>query len=191
MDRKNFSAPPLKNKNEEKNSINRKVSHRRSTGNCKQKQNSIKISPSSSLQSLTSILKPSSHSNLQQSAPNVSFDDERNRVVKSRSISKSSVNDKKTTDNLSQYQTAAEKNGENFKSINMLAADGSLSTQQSTAIGFKASFFSVLEKVWRRSQSNIYKAPTSEIKTSERHTARNSIASLYFRTFHGGKFFTK
>lgn len=191
MDRKPYSAPPTKNENGEKIAINRRASHRRSTGNCKHKRKSIKMPSSTSLHSLVSILKPSTYTD-QQSVPNVSFDDECNEI-KSRSDSKSSINDEKTNlsiDNSSQYHTAVEGDVESFKPMNInVHTEGSISTQQSSTIGFRASFFSVLEKlgVWR-SQSNLYKAPTSEIKVlNERHTARNSIASLYFRTFHGGK----
>jgi hypothetical protein len=185
MDRKPYSAPPPRNENGEKIAINRRASHRRSTGNCKHKRKSIKMPSSTSLHSLVSILKPSTYSD-QQSVPNVSFDDECNEI-KSRSDSKSSINDDRANlsmDNSSQYHTAVEGDGESFKPMNP-HAEGSISTQQSSTIGFRASFFSVLEKlgVWR-SQSNLYKAPTSEIKVS----ARNSIASLYFRTFQGGKF---
>lgn len=189
MDRKIYSAPPPRNENEEKIAINRRASHRRSTGNCKHSRKSIKMPSSSSLHSLVSILKPTTHSD-QQSVPNVSFDDECNEI-KSRSDSKSSINDEKTNpsfDNSSQYHTAVEGDVESFKPTNV-HAEGSISTQQSSTIGFRASLFSVLEKlgVWR--SQDVYKTTVSEVKiTNERHTARNSIASLYFRTFQGGNF---
>lgn len=65
---------------------------------------------------------------------------------------------------------------------------GSLSTTHST-IGFRASFFSLLEKLGVYRSQEIYK-PTinADVKPSmDRRTTRNSITSLYFRKLYGGK----
>lgn len=167
---------------EDQNAVeeNRKCLFRRSTGSKKRRRPS-RMSSSSSLHSLVSILKPNDSD--QRSVPNVSFGDSHNDIR--IGVSKSSVNmNPSIGETSSQYQYTIEGDG-SFR-----AAGGSFSTQTST-IGFRASFFSVLEKlgVWR-SQVDVYKSSQngSEAKfPSERKTARNSISSLYFRTMYGGK----
>jgi hypothetical protein len=84
----------------------------------------------------------------------------------------------------SQFHYAMEGEG------SLRATGGSFSTQTST-IGFRASFFSVLEKlgVWR--SQDLYKTSQSASETKfppDRKTARSSITSLYFRTLYGGKY---
>lgn len=65
---------------------------------------------------------------------------------------------------------------------------GSLSTTHST-IGFRASFFSLMEKLGVYRSQEIYKPSiAAEVKPStDRRTTRNSITSLYFRKLYGGK----
>ena len=166
MENKPCSAP-LKNNNSDNNSdgvgIDRKALHRRSTGNCKHKRKSIKMPSSSSLHSLVSILKPSTDSN-RRSVPNVSFDEEYNNIKLSES--KSSVIDDKTNpsfdDSTSQYHSAIDGADVGcFKPMNN-HAEGSISTQQSSTIGFRASFFSVLEKLGVLRSEDLYKTPTTD-----------------------------
>lgn len=153
---------------------------RRSTGSKKKK---AKMSSSSSLHSLVSILKPTDPS--QRSAPNVSFGEDYNDINVRASKNSLSVNmNPSIGETSSQYHYTME-GQENFR-----VPGGSFSTQNST-IGFRASFFSLLEKlgVWR--SQDLYKASqnTSEPKfPPDRKTTRNSITSLYFRTLYGGKY---
>lgn len=189
MEKKPCSAP-LEN-NTDGVGIDRKALHRRSTGNCKHKRKSIKMPSSSSLHSLVSILKPSTDSN-RRSVPNVSFDEEYNNIKMSES--KSSVIDDKTNpsfdDSTSQYHSALDGGDAGcFKSMNN-HAEGSISTQQSSTIGFRASFFSVLEKLGVLRSEDLYKAPATDSRfTSDKRIGRNSVSSLYFRAVYGGKFF--
>ena len=160
--------------------MNRKSLFRRSTGN-KRSSNKSKMSSSSSLHSLVSILKPTDAD--QRSVPNVSFGDEYNSLK--TGVSKNSIN---TNLNQSIGETSSQFQMEGEESFRV--PGGSFSTQTST-IGFRASFFSVLEKlgVWR--SQDLYKAPpnlTEPKQPPERKTARNSITSLYFRTIYGGKY---
>lgn len=160
--------------------MNRKSLFRRSTGN-KRNSNKSKMSSSSSLHSLVSILKPTDAD--QRSVPNVSFGEEYNSLK--TGVSKNSIN---TNLNQSIGETSSQFHMECEESFRV--PGGSFSTQTST-IGFRASFFSVLEKlgVWR--SQDLYKAPPNlnELKQPpERKTARNSITSLYFRTIYGGKY---
>lgn len=187
---KPYSAP-LKKYSGDGVGIDRKALHRRSTGNCKHKRKSIKMPSSSSLHSLVSILKPSTDSN-RRSVPNESFDDEYNEIKLRES--KSSVIDDKTNpsydDSTSQYHSALD-GGEagSFKPINN-HAEGSISTQQSSTIGFRESFFSVLEKLGVLRSEDLYKAPAQSDSrfTSDKRIGRNSVSSLYFRAIYGGKF---
>lgn len=139
------------------------------------------MSSSSSLHSLVSILKPTDAD--QRSVPNVSFGDEYNGMKSGMSKNSLSVNlNPSIGETSSQFQMEGD---ESFR-----VPGGSFSTQTST-IGFRASFFSVLEKlgVWR--SQDLYKAPPNppEIKLpNERKMPRNSITSLYFRTVYGGKY---
>lgn len=165
------------------NTINRKSLLRRSTGSKKRRRKTTRMSSSSSLHSLVSILKPT-HSD-QRSVPNVSFGDDYNDIH--IGVSKNSLNvnmNPSIGETSSQFHYAMEGEG-SFR-----APGGSFSTQTST-IGFRASFFSVLEKlgVWR--SQDLYKTPqsTSDIKLPpERKATRNSVTSLYFRTIYGGKY---
>lgn len=161
--------------------INRKSLFRRSTGNKKNSKKS-RMSSSSSLHSLVSILKPSDAD--QRSVPNVSFGDDEYNTMKT-GVSKNSIN---TNLNQSIGETSSQFQIEGDESFRV--PGGSFSTQTST-IGFRASFFSVLEKlgVWR--SQDLYKAPPNVLETKpppERKTTRNSITSLYFRTIYGGKY---
>lgn len=154
---------------------------RRSTGSKRKKR---KMPSSSSLHSLVSILKPTADSN-QRSTPNVSFCDEYNDILVGMSKNSLSVNMNPSIGETSSQFNYTMEGEESFR-----VPGGSFSTQNST-IGFRASFFSVLEKlgVWR--SQDLYKTPpaASESKfPSIRKTARNSITSLYFRTVYGGKY---
>lgn len=174
------SSAPVNNNEPNDPTINRKSLFRRSTGNKKNSRRS-RMSSSSSLHSLVSILKPSDAD--QRSVPNVSFGDEYNSMK--TGVSKNSII---TNLNQSIGETSSQFQIECDESYRV--PGGSFSTQTST-IGFRASFFSVLEKlgVWR--SQDLYKAPpnNSESKAPpERKTARSSITSLYFRTIYGGKY---
>lgn len=153
---------------------------RRSTGSKKRK---AKISSSSSLHSLVSILKPTDSD--QRSAPNVSFGDDYNDINVGVSKNSLSVNmNPSIGETSSQYHYTME-GEESFR-----IPGGSFSTQNST-IGFRASFFSVLEKLGVWHSQEIYKATQNANETkipSDRKTARSSITSLYFRTIYGGKY---
>jgi hypothetical protein len=163
--------------------IDRKSLFRRSTGN-KNNSNKAKMSSSSSLHSLVSILKPNDSD--QRSVPNVSFGDKYNDMKAGNSKNSLSVNlNPSIGETSSQYQMECD---ESFR-----VPGGSFSTQTST-IGFRASFFSVLEKlgVWR--SQDLYKAspnPPEARLPPERKTTRSSITSLYFRTIYGGKYINK
>lgn len=156
-----------------------------STGSHKydKKKKHSKMPSSSSLHSLVSILKQDESTQIQQqSVPNVSFVDE-NFPQEKLKASKSSVN--LSCENSTSHLQYTMDIGDNIKSVH----NGSISTPSST-VGFRASFFSILEKIgiWR--SQDLYKttsASASEIKcfTSERRAARNSVSSLLFRTFHG------
>lgn len=153
---------------------------RRSTGSKKRRRPS-RMSSSSSLHSLVSILKPSNSD--QRSAPNVSFRNEYNDI----GVSKNSISvnmNPSFGETSSQFQYAMD--GE----VSLRAPGGSFSTQTST-IGFRASFFSVLEKlgVWR--SQDLYKTSqnSSEQKFPCDRKGRSSVTSLYFRTVYGGKYF--
>lgn len=184
------SSAPIKNSDGVR--IDRKALHRRSTGNCKHKRKSIKMPSSSSLHSLVSILKPYTDSN-RRSVPNVSFDDKYNEIKLRES--KSSVMDDKTNpsfdDSASQYHSALDGGDTgSFKPINN-NAEGSIISQSST-IGFRASFFSVLEKLGVLRSEDLYKAPPSDSRfTTDKRIGRNSVSSLYFRAVYGGNFISK
>lgn len=176
------SAPPPQQTETSNATINRKLLFRRSTGS-KRRQTRKRMSSTSSLHSLASILKPT-HSD-QRSVPNVSFSDEYNDVkVEESKDSLNATRNPSIGESSSQLHYTLD-NEESFR-----VHGGSFSTQAST-IGFRSSFFSVLEKlgVWRSQDLYKPKPSTSEEKfTSERKTARNSITSLYFRTLQGGKY---
>lgn len=150
---------------------------RRSTGSKKRRRPS-RMSSSSSLHSLVSILKPSASD--QRSAPNVSFSSEYNNI----GISKNSIS---VNMNPSMGETSSQfaMDGE----VSLRAAGGSFSTQTST-IGFRSSFFSVLEKLGVLRSQDLYKASqnSSEQKFQSERKRRSSIASLYFRALYGGKY---
>lgn len=173
------ASAPANNSQTDDPTINRKSLFRRSTGN-KKNTKRTRMSSSSSLHSLVSILKPSDAD--QRSVPNVSFGDDYNSMK--TGVSKNSINtnlNQSIGESSSQFQIECD---ESYR-----VPGGSFSTQTST-IGFRASFFSVLEKlgVWR--SQDLYKAPANvlEPKPPERKTARSSITSLYFRTIYGGKY---
>lgn len=153
---------------------------RRSTGSKKRRRPS-RMSSSSSLHSLVSILKPSDSD--QRSAPNVSFRNEFSDMGTSKNSISVNMNPS-LGETSSQFHYAMD--GE----VSLRATGGSFSTQTST-IGFRASFFSVLEKlgVWR--SQDLYKAPqisTEQKLPPEKKGRINSITSLYFRALYGGKY---
>lgn len=195
-DEKSFSsasAPPsqhTKMQDEDDKTAHSKTIFRNSSSGSRKddRKKHSKMPSSSSLHSLVSILKQYDNTQLhQQSVPNVSFED--NFSDDKFKNSKSSINANRNSscnNSASQLQYTID-GDENPKSV----PNGSISTQTST-IGFRASFFSVLEKIgiWR--SQDLYKTTPSSINeikffTSERRaTARNSVSSLLFRTFHGG-----
>lgn len=169
--------------NEGENLDNQKSLVRRSTGS-KKRHKRAQMSSSSSLHSLVSILKPTNAD--QRSVPNVSFGDDYNDINLGVSRNSLSVNMNPSLDEASS-QLQYNLDGEGSFRI----PGGSFSTQTST-IGFRSSFFSVLEKlgVWR--SQDLYKTTqnASEIKLpTERKKSRHSVTSLYFRTVYGGKYF--
>lgn len=177
------SAPVHSIESAENESGNQNSLFRRSTGS-KKRRRRARMSSSSSLHSLVSILKPTDSD--QRSAPNVSFGEDYNDI--NIGVSKNSLNvnmNPSIGETSSQFQYGME-GEESFR-----VPGGSFSTQTST-IGFRASFFSVLEKlgVWR--SQDLYKSSqnaASETKfPSERKNVRNSVTSLYFRAIYGGKY---
>lgn len=146
-----------------------KVLQRRSTGSRKQtkKRGAKRMGSSSSLHSLVSILKPPDCS--QRSVSNVSFGHE--------------YGDAKCEEGTRNEEIDIDENS----AVNV--ARGSLSTTHST-IGFRASFFSLLDKLGVYRSQEIYK-PTFNAEvikpSTDRRTTRNSITSLYFRKIYGGK----
>lgn len=179
---KAFSAPVHSLEPPENETTNQKSLFRRSTGS-KKRRRRTKMSSSSSLHSLVSILKPTDSD--QRSAPNVSFGEDYNDI--NLGVSKNSLN---VNMNPSIGETSSQYNYAIGGEESFRAPGGSFSTQTST-IGFRASFFSVLEKlgVWR--SQDLYKPSqnaTSEIKfPTERKAGRSSVTSLYFRAIYGGK----
>ena len=163
---------------DEENSQKKKIFRNSSGSHRKSNKKHTKMPSSSSLHSLVSILKQYDNTQIhQQSVPNVSFEE---KFTNSKACTNISCNN-----STSQLQYTID-GDENLKSV----INGSISTQTST-IGFRASFFSVLEKIgiWR--SQDLYKTTPSsanDIKffTSERRTARNSVSSLLYRTLHGG-----
>lgn len=152
-----------------------KALQRRSTGSRKlSKKKTKRMGSSSSLHSLVSILKPPDCDQQQRSASNVSFGHEYSYTegdIKCDEEEISNGNELEIDENSIQH-----------------IGRGSLSTTHST-IGFRASFFSLMEKLGVYRSQEIYK-PTvpADIKTStDKRTNRNSITSLYFRTLYGGK----
>lgn len=177
------SAPPPSIDHPKDDEANRKALFRRSTGSKKHRRRPSRMSSSSSLHSLMSILKPADSE--QRSAPNVSFGNDYNDINIGVSKNSLSVNmNPSIGETSSQFHYAMEGEGSSR------AQGGSFSTQTST-IGFRASFFSVLEKlgVWR--SQDLYKAAASASEAKappERKMTRNSVTSLYFRTVYGGKY---
>lgn len=181
-DSKPSTAPEAQTESlDDESAENRKSLFRRSTGS-KKRYKRARMPSSSSLHSLVSILKPNSNSD-QRSAPNVSFGEDYNDINIDASKNSLSVNlNPSIGESSSQFQIDGD---ESFR-----VPGGSFSTQTST-IGFRASFFSVLEKlgVWR--SQDLYKTPPVVIETkfpSDRKKSRNSVTSLYFRTLYGGKY---
>lgn len=174
------SAPPPSIDHRKDDEVNRKALFRRSTGSKKHRRRPSRMSSSSSLHSLMSILKPANSD--QRSAPNVSFGNDYNDINIGVSKNSLSVNmNPSIGETSSQFHYAMEGEGSSR------APGGSFSTQTST-IGFRASFFSVLEKlgVWR--SQDLYKAAGEAKAPAERKVTRNSVTSLYFRTVYGGKY---
>lgn len=175
------SSAPIQSFEKQNNESGRQKSLiRRSTGS---KRRKAKMSSSSSLHSLVSILKPTDSD--QRSVPNVSFGDDYNDISVGVSKNSLSVNmNPSIGESSSQYYTM--EGDESFRVPN-----GSFSTQNSI-IGFRASFFSVLEKLGVWHSQELYKAtqnPTEvKLPQDNRKTARSSITSIYFRTVYGGKY---
>lgn len=162
---------------------NRTKLHRRSTGS-KKRHKRARMASSSSLHSLVSILKPNNAD--QRSVPNVSFgaDDHNDIQI---GVSKDSLN---INMNPSLGETSSQVYYGMDGEPSFRVPGGSFSTQTST-IGFRASFFSVLEKlgVWR--SQDLYKAAqtVTEAKVQpDRKKSRASVTSLYFRSLYGGKY---
>lgn len=178
------SAPAQSSEPSQDDPMNRKALFRRSTGSKKRRRKPSRMSSSSSLHSLVSILKPT-HSD-QRSVPNVSFGDGNDyNDINIGAVSKNNISMCPSIgETSSQFQYTME--GEGSSRV----AGGSFSTQTSTTIGFRASFFSVLEKlgVWR--SQDLYRASqsASETKFPAERKPRSSVTSLYFRTLYGGKF---
>lgn len=161
--------------------IDPKALSRRSTGSRKQRRKP-RMPSSSSLHSLVSSLKPSDAE--QRSTPNVSFGDDYNDI--SIDVSKNSLNvntNPSIGETSSQFHYVMEGEG------SFQVPGGSFSTQNST-IGFRASFFSVLEKlgVWRSQDLYRTSQSASEAKLPPDRKGRSSITSLYFRKLYGGKY---
>lgn len=147
-----------------------KMLQRRSTGSRKQTRKRTKrMGSSSSLHSLVSILKPPDGSQ-QRSVSNVSFGQDFD-MKRDEEDDTGARNEEDIDDGSAVH-----------------AARGSLSTTQST-IGFRASFFSLLEKLGVYRSQEIYKPtiPAEARPSQDRRTNRNSITSLYFRKLYGGK----
>lgn len=183
-DQKPSSAPNQSDEAQSDDTFPKKCLFRRSTGS-KKNRRKTKMSSSSSLHSLVSILKPTDAD--QRSVPNVSFGEKKSEDYNNIGVSKSSlnVNMNPSIGEASSHFYAMEGGEGSYR-----LPGGSFSTQNST-IGFRASFFSVLEKlgVWR--SQDLYKATTSVSETKfppDRKTTRNSITSLYFRALYGGKY---
>lgn len=192
-DEKSSSNPPSQlcrsnlNDDVEENGQTKKIFRNSSGSHRKDKRKHTKMPSSSSLHSLVSILKQYDNTQIhQQSVPNVSFEDNFNneKFTNSKASNNASTNIS-CNNSASQLQYTMD-GDENPKSM----INGSISTQTST-IGFRASFFSVLEKfgIWR--SQDLYKTTPSSVNdikffTSERRTARNSVSSLIYRTLHGG-----
>ena len=184
-DEKPMSAPPV----QVTPAIDRKSLFRKSTSNRKDRRKT-KLQSCTSLHSLVSTLNPSITD--QRSAPNVTQVSRDNSSVDdyndiSINISKNSLNVtlNPSIDDSSQFQYGLE------SEENLRIPGGSFSTQTST-IGFRASFFSVLEKlgVWRSQE--IYKPSqtTNELRFQpSSKPQRSSVTSLYFRTIYGGKYY--
>ncbi|KAG5672680.1 hypothetical protein PVAND_002791 [Polypedilum vanderplanki] len=181
---KPLSAPSTSifHRHQNENEIERSFS-RHSTKTRKHKKH--KLSSSSSLHSLVSILKHPMQcdNNQQHSVPNVSFENIENDAKSNLSNSNTNASIDNST---SQLQYTIE--GDELTTTKSIP-EGSVSIQtQTSTIGFRASFFSVLEKlgIWR--SQDLYKTTTAtsisgEVKATT--TARNSVTSLYFRTVHG------
>lgn len=173
-----YSAPTTSSNADE---INRKALYRRSTGNCKQKRKSIKMPSSSS--SLISILKPSNTSDEGggDTIPNLSFDDEY-----------SEIKDVSNQNEPSPIESVVVIDGRGGEGVENLT-----SQQSSSSVGFRLSFFTVLEKLGVFRTEDLYKTQSSDSRfpattTTERRigrNSRNSISSLYYRAIYGGKFF--
>lgn len=149
-----------------------KMLQRRSTGSRKQTRKRTKrMGSSSSLHSLVSILKPPDGSQ-QRSVSNVSFGQD--------------FDMKRYEEDDTGATNGEELDIDDGSAVH--AARGSLSTTQST-IGFRASFFSLLEKLGVYRSQEIYKPtiPAEARPSQDRRTNRNSITSLYFRKLYGGK----
>lgn len=181
-DRKPSSAPDQNDETQDVGELPQKCLFRRSTGS-KRNRRKTRMSSSSSLHSLVSILKPTDAD--QRSVPNVSFGEEKSDDYKNDGVSKSSLNVNPSIGEASAHFYAMEVGESSYR-----LPGGSFSTQNST-IGFRSSFFSVLEKlgVWR--SQDLYKATTSVSETKfppDRKTGRSSVTSLYFRAIYGGKY---
>lgn len=155
--------------------------HRRSTGS-KKRHKRARMASSSSLHSLVSILKPNNADNDQRSVPNVSFGGDEQFGVSKESLDINMNPSLGETSSQVYYGMDGE--------TSFRVPGGSFSTQTST-IGFRASFFSVLEKlgVWR--SQDIYKPSQTVTEAKippDRKKSRASVTSLYFRSLYGGKY---
>lgn len=177
------SAPTARDTNLDRpTGVDRKSLFRKSTSNKKSKRKSKRKS-CASLQSLTASLNPS-NADL-RSEPNMYKDDYHDISCTASKNSLDNVFDPSIDGSTSQYPyyMASE---ENFR-----VGGGSYSTQTST-IGFRASFFSVLEKLGMfRSQEIIKEQQYSNdnrFPSNKGPRDRSSVTSLYFRSLYGGNF---
>lgn len=173
------STAPVQNEPSDDDSNMTKL-HRRSTGS-KKRQKRARMASSSSLHSLVSILKPNNGD--QRSVPNVSFGGDE---ISDTGVSKDSLD---INMNPSFGETSSQMYYGMDGETSFRVPGGSFSTQTST-IGFRASFFSLLEKLSVLRSQDLYKASQTvvEAKTpADRKKSRASVTSLYFRSLYGGK----
>lgn len=155
--------------------------HRRSTGS-KKRQKRARMASSSSLHSLVSILKPNNGD--QRSVPNVSFGGDE---TSDTGVSKDSLD---INMNPSLGETSSQVYYGMDGEPSFRVPGGSFSTQTST-IGFRASFFSLLEKLGVLRSQDLYKASQTVVEAkapADRKKSRASVTSLYFRSLYGGKY---
>lgn len=173
------SSAPVISQEVQKRSLSRKsTSHRR------KKRSQTKSC--TSLQNIAGILKHSTsdlHSEPYLYSSNKNETEDYNEISFNMSQNSSKNNlDPSNDADLSQFQ-GLESEGSYHE--NVREPTGSFSTQTST-IGFRASFFSVLEKlgVWR----NVEQPPMQDRTFDNDPPNRHSITSIFFHSLYGGNF---